>query len=132
MEKENIVPITEETPAAEETSNIVKFNKPFAEIAREQRRREGRGDIGLYAGAKTVGEDDRHLLALRRDDDMIAADKYLSRSGNFAIMPEMSIEYSCYIASRATNLPVEFFRRLPPKEAIKVKNRVTNFFYGED
>ncbi len=114
MEKENIVPITEETPAAEETSNIVKFNKPY--------RFED----------KTYTEIDLSGMADLTAEDMIAADKYLSRSGNFAIMPEMSIEYSCYIASRATNLPVEFFRRLPPKEAIKVKNRVTNFFYGED
>ena len=47
-------------------------------------------------------------------------------------MPEMSLEYALYIASVATGLPVEFFRHLPPKDAIKVKNRVTNFFYAED
>jgi hypothetical protein len=64
-------------------------------------------------------------------EDMIEADKYLSRNGNVSAMPEMSIMYACFIASRATDIPVEFFRKLSPKDAIKVKNRVTSFFYGE-
>ena len=67
-----------------------------------------------------------------RAEDMSAADKYLTRSGNFSVMPEMTLEYALFIASRATGKPVEFFRGLPPKDALKVKNRVTSFFYGED
>ena len=64
-------------------------------------------------------------------ENMIAADKYLTTNGNFSPMPEMSLEYALYISSVATGLPVEFFRKLTPKDAIKVKNRVTNFFYAE-
>lgn len=64
-------------------------------------------------------------------DDMIAADRYLSNSGSFTLMPEMSLGYAMFIAARVTGKPIEFFRRLPAKEALKVKNRVTNFFYGE-
>ena len=64
-------------------------------------------------------------------EDMIAADRYLSRNGNVSVMPEMSVEYACFIAARASALPVEFFRRLSPRDAMKVKNRVTNFIYGE-
>lgn len=115
MEKDtNVTPITEAAPAEEPASSIVQFSKPYP-----------------FEG-KTYKEIDLAGLADLTAEDMIAADKYLNRSGNFSVMPEMSIEYSCFIASRATDLPVEFFRRLPPKDAIKVKNRVTNFFYGED
>ena len=100
--------------AEDEPSTIVKFNKPY------------------HFEGKTYNEIDLSKLEDLTAEDMIAADKYLTRSGTVSVMPEMSLEYSCFIASRATDLPVEFFRRLPPKDAIKVKNRVTSFFYGED
>ncbi len=64
--------------------------------------------------------------------DMIAVNKIIERSGTVNVLPEMSLEYACLIAARASGLPVEFFEALPPKEALKVKNRVTNFLYGED
>ena len=54
------------------------------------------------------------------------------RSGVFSPLPEMTVEYVQFIAARASGQPVEFFKGLPPKDAIKVKNRVTSFFYGED
>lgn len=64
--------------------------------------------------------------------DMIAANKVLDRTGSFTFLPEMSLEYACIIAGKAANLPVEFFKGLHPREAVKVKNRVTAFFYGTD
>ena len=64
--------------------------------------------------------------------DMIAVNKTIERGGTVNVLPEMSLEYACIFASKATKIPVEFFQALPPKEAIKVKNKVTNFFYGED
>lgn len=64
--------------------------------------------------------------------DMIATQRTMERSGSINVIPEMSLEYACIFAAKATKLPVEFFQALPPKEAIKVKNRVTNFFYSAD
>lgn len=64
--------------------------------------------------------------------DMIAVNKTMERSGTVNVLPEMSLEYACLISARASEMPVEFFKALPPKEALKVKNRVTNFLYGED
>ncbi len=40
----------------------------------------------------------------------------------------MTVEYICFIANRATGLPVEFFKCLHPKDAVKVKNKITSFF----
>lgn len=54
------------------------------------------------------------------------------RQLSFTFLPEMSLEYACIIAAKATKLPVEFFKGLHPKEAVKVKNRVTAFFYGAE
>lgn len=104
-----------EVPApATDTAAIVKFTKPY--------NFEGRA----YTEVSLVG------LADLTAEDMIAASNYLIRNGNVSPTPEMNVEYACYIASRATDLPVEFFRRLPLKEAAKIKTRVTNFFYSED
>lgn len=64
--------------------------------------------------------------------DMIAANRVLDRTGSFTFLPEMSLEYACIIAAKAAKLPVEFFKGLHPKDAVKVKNRVTAFFYGTD
>jgi len=62
--------------------------------------------------------------------DMIAANKVMERSGTVNVLPEMSLEYACILSSRASGLVVEFFKSLPPREAIKVKNCVTSFLYG--
>lgn len=112
-DNELIVPPTAaETEATEEISTVITFSKPY--------RFED----------KTYKEIDLSGLNDLTAEDMIAADKYLTRNGAFSVIPEMSLEYACFIASRVTDQPVEFFRRLPPKDAIKLKNCVTNFFYG--
>jgi hypothetical protein len=64
--------------------------------------------------------------------DMIQTQRVMEKSGSINVLPEMSLEYACIFASKATKMPVEFFQALPPKEAAKLKNRITSFFYGED
>lgn len=64
--------------------------------------------------------------------DMIAVQKILERQGNITILPEMSLEYACYIAARVTKHPVEFFKGLSCQDAIKLKNIVTEFFFGSE
>ncbi len=105
----------EETPGQQEENQlVVVFKKPFSY--------EG----AVYKKIDLSGLED---LSAR---DMIAANKIMERSGTVNVIPEMSLEYACIISSKATGMPVEFFQSLPPKEALKIKNRVTNFLYGED
>jgi hypothetical protein len=63
-------------------------------------------------------------------NDLIAADKIFASRGQMAAMNEMSIGYSCIIASKATGKPLEFFENMPANEAIKLKNKVASFFYS--
>lgn len=65
-------------------------------------------------------------------ENMIAADKYLIVNSVAAIQPEANLLYTLFIASSVTGLPIEFFRALAPKDAIKIKNQITSFFYGVD
>jgi len=64
--------------------------------------------------------------------DMVAAQKQLERGGTISALPEMTMEYAVIFAARATKMPMEFYYDLPPREAMKVKNKVTGFFYGSD
>lgn len=97
-----------------ENEYVVVFNKPY------------KFEDESYTKVDLSGLD--NLTAA----DMIAANKVLDRTGSFTFLPEMSLEYACIIAAKAANLPIEFFKGLHPKEAVKVKNRVTAFFYGAD
>lgn len=97
-----------------ENENVIKFNKPY--------NFEGT----IYEKVDLSGLDE--LTA----SDMIKVNKIMEKSGSISFLPEMTMEYACHIASIATKLPLEFFTHLHPKEAVKVKNRVTSFFYGTD
>ena len=103
-----------ETQKQEENKYLIKFRKPF--IFEDE----------------TYKEIDLSGLEDLSAKDMIQAQRTMERSGSINVLPEMSLEYACLISARASGKPVEFFNALPPKEALKIKNRVTNFLYGED
>lgn len=65
-------------------------------------------------------------------EDMIQANKVVSTTGAVSIIPEQDLYYTLVIASRATGRPIEFFKALKPRDAVKVKNIVTAFFYGTE
>lgn len=99
----------------EEDSLIIKLKKPYKFEGKE------------YAEIDLSGLEDLSAA------DMIAVNKYMDRTATgIQVMPEVSLEYACVFASKATKLPVEFFTNLPPKQAIKVKNRVMGFLFGAE
>lgn len=123
MEKEKVLTQAEAEAAAvearkkqeaEENPYLVRFKKPFT-----------------FEGVAYESVDLSGLESLSAAD-MISVNKTIERGGTVNVLPEMSLEYACLISARASGKPVEFFKALPPKEALKVKNRITNFLYGED
>lgn len=110
-------PAKEDKPTAQakdDPESYVRFHKPY-----------------LFEGNYYAGIDLKKIENLSAKD-MCEAEKYLSRQGIVSPLPEMTMEYIAFIANKATGQPIEFFKQLPPKDATKVKNRVTSFFYGED
>ena len=65
-------------------------------------------------------------------ETMIKANKTLTVSGDVSVLPENSIHYALVMAADCTKYPIEFYKMLKPRDAIKVKNMVTTFFYGEE
>lgn len=104
-----------EAEDTEEVSLVIKLKKPF--------KFEG----------KEYTEIDLSGLEDLRASDMIAVNKRMQRTAQgIDVMPEVSLEYACELAAKGARLPVEFFMSLPPKEAMKVKNRVMGFLFGSD
>lgn len=67
-----------------------------------------------------------------KTSDLIAVNKMVERAGGTSYMPEMTLEFACFLAAKATHKPIEFFQNLSPKTAMKIKNRVIGFLYGEE
>ena len=65
-------------------------------------------------------------------DDLIQAGKTYTSAGNMSAIRELDLEYTLYVAMLKTGLPIEFFHQLSARDAMKIKNRVTTFIYGED
>lgn len=65
-------------------------------------------------------------------EQAITAQKILTRSGNVTTLLETNVEFCLIIASYASGLPVEFFKKLNLKDMTMVKNRVSGFFFSGD
>lgn len=112
---ENTALFDENESENEDVSMVIKFKKPYIFERKE------------YTEVDLSGLDDLQA------SDMIAVNKYMQRtSSGIDVMPEVSLEYACVLASKAAKLPIEFFTGLPPREAMKVKNRVMGFLFGSD
>lgn len=95
-----------------ENPNLVKFSKPY------------------HFEGKTYTEIDLSGAERLSAQDMVEAEKFLVQSGIVSPLPEMTMEYICFIANRITDQPLEFFKGLPPRDIVRVKNKITSFFYG--
>lgn len=72
------------------------------------------------------------LLAIKdvTGEHMMKAQQMMERMGYISALTEMSLPYAIILTSIVTNKPIEFYSKLPGPEAIKLKNLVTNFLYG--
>lgn len=82
---------------------------------------------------RSVSEVDMSGLEDLTTRDMVRANKILLSNGTASLSTtEMTVEYAMVIASFATDLPLEFFMQLKPRDAILIRKAVTDFFYGKE
>lgn len=65
-------------------------------------------------------------------ENMIRANNIMEDSGVSATVPENTMYYALIIAADATGMPIEFFKKLRPKDAVNVRRMVSRSFFGED
>lgn len=121
METENTAAEEKETKKVEVLTGEVEENQLVVKFARPVNFEDSTYDSVNLSGLENL-----------TGRDMVMVSKAMARGGDISVIPEMSMEYAFMMAAKATDLPVEFFYALPPKESIKVKNRVTNFLYGAE
>ena len=117
LEQENTAAMGEGENGAEdeEDSLVIKFKKPYQ-----------------FEGKEYTEIDLSGLEELTAADMIALENQYDRKSPGINVMPEVKVGYAVMMAARAAKLPVEVFNGLPPKEAMKVKNRVMGFLFGSD
>ena len=65
---------------------------------------------------------------------MMRANKTFARTGggNGDLVPEITLGYALIIAEECTKYPFEFYERLNPKDAMKVRTTIVGFMFGEE
>ncbi len=106
-----------EIPAQEENEALrIVFNKPFK-----------------WEDAEYTEVDLSGLENLTAMDLESAYRQYAASAGlEIAAIPELSMEYACILAAKATNMPVEFFKALPAKYALALRGAVRSYFFVQD
>lgn len=95
---------------------VLRFGKPYKFGGQEYNEVDLSGLEDVTAGVlENVGK-----IAAKKNPGMNPA------------LQEMSLTFCIYMAQRVAKLPLEFFEKLPAKEAIKLKTIVTGFLYGGD
>lgn len=105
---------TAQAEEPEDDSLILKFRKPYKFEGQEYT------EVDLSAMENMTAA------------DLCAVGRIMTKLGIVNPVAEMTVDYAIYMAARASGKPVEFFKGLPPKESIALKNMVTGFLYGGD
>ena len=115
MEETTLMVGETEVAEAEVESLIITFKKPYKFEGKE------------YTVLDLTALEDLSAA------DLVAVNKHMDRtSPGVRIMPEVSLEYALILTAKALKMPIEFFEGLPPREALKVKNRVMGFLFGSE
>ena len=108
----------EEAPAAapdteDQEDLVLRFQKPYS-----------------FEG-ETYTEVDLSGLEDLSAADLCKVGKMVKKIDGVDPIAEMSLPYAIFMAARVTGKPLEFFQQLPAREAVKLKNLVVGFLYGE-
>ena len=95
---------------------LVKFRRPYTFEGQE------------YAGIDLHGLEDTTAGQLQN----VGRSLLKKQPGLNPSTLEMTMEFASMLAAKVTGKPLEFFERLPAKEAMKVKTAVVGFLYGGD
>lgn len=89
--------------------------------------------IELSRTYKFEGEEISSLCFTRLEDvtaeNMIRANNIMMNDGTAVVVPENTLYFALIIAADTTGLPIEFFKQLKPKDAMAVRQFITNYFF---
>lgn len=93
---------------------IIRFSEPYC-----------------FEGKSYAGVDLSGMQSLRAKD-IWKIDRNYRNAGNLGILKEMDNEYTCRVAAAASGMPVEFFMGMALADMVKVRTKVSDFFYPKE
>lgn len=96
------------------------------------------GDVKTIELSKTYKFEGEEISSLRftrlrmedvTAENMIRANNIMMHEGTAVVVPENTLHFALIIASDTTGLPVEFFKQLKPKDAMAVRQFISNYFF---
>lgn len=114
-----------------EKKEIVEIRDGKVEVTPDQEKTLELTRTYLFDGEEVSSLEFSRLEEITAED-MIRASNIMADDGAAAVIPENTLYYALIIAADATGMPIEFFKKLKPKDAIKVRRLVTHYFFGED
>ena len=62
-------------------------------------------------------------------ENMIRANNIMMHDGTAVLVPENTLYFALIIAADTTGLPIEFFKQLKPRDAMAVRQFISNYFF---
>lgn len=109
-----VEPVEESSVTVEEEDFIIRFKEPY-----------------YFEGKSYTGVDLWGLTNLRAKD-IWKVNRSYRNAGNISLLQEMDSEYTSRVAARASGMPVEFFEGMSLQDMIKVRTKVSDFFYPRE
>ncbi|WP_313525476.1 hypothetical protein [Anaerotignum sp.] len=106
--------VAETSVTVEEEDFIIRFKEPY-----------------FFEGKTYTGVDLWGLTNLRAKD-IWKVNRNYRNAGNISLLQEMDSEYTARVAARASGMPVEFFEGMSLQDMIKVRTKVSDFFYPRE
>ncbi len=86
----------------------------------------------VIGSGKTYTGVDLWGLTNLRAKDIWKVNRNYRNAGNISLLQEMDSEYTARVAARASGMPVEFFEGMSLQDMIKVRTKVSDFFYPRE
>lgn len=121
-----------------EEDNVIIGNGIVAELDEEKKPEKEEDDFIIrfqktyhFEGKSYAGVDLSGLKSLRAKD-IWKINRNYRNAGNIGLLQEMDSEYTARVAARASGMPVEFFEGMELPDMIKVRTKVSDFFYPKE
>lgn len=129
----------EEIAKGDITEEDVMIGSGIVAEGEEEKRQEKEEDDFIirfqrtyhFEGKTYAGVDLSGLKSLRAKD-VWKINRNYRNAGNIGLLQEMDSEYTARVAARASGMPVEFFEGMELPDMIKVRTKVSDFFYPRE
>lgn len=116
-----------------DTKNVTEFTGTKEDTTRDESLVVKLSKEYTFEGEK-ISEIDLSRLEDVTTETILRINKLLAKSkmGAGETVVELSLPYALLVAEECTSYPIEFFKKLRPRDAMRVRETVVGFLYVEE